>query len=143
MQAEYGDAVEFVVVYIKEAHALDGASPMGGGSSPLVEEPATLEERAEVATKCSTMLDMSPMHVVIDDMQDTTEQAYQGWPDRLYLVDVDGAIAFAGGRGPFDFKPNPLEDAIRVELELPPIEHEEEAGRGRQRPGARGGSDAR
>ena len=95
------------------------------------------------STRGATTLDRAPMHGGIDDMQDTTEQAYQGWPDRLYLVDVDGAIAFAGGRGPFDFKPNPLEDAIRVELELPPIEHEEEGERRRPRPGTGGGSDAR
>lgn len=136
MQAAYGEQVEFLVVYIKEAHALDGSSPMGGGDNPIVEEPATLEERAEVATMCSTQLDMSPLRVLIDDMQNTAEEAYQGWPDRLYLVDVDGTIAYAGGRGPFDFKPNQLEDAIRVELELPPIEREEEEaerGRGRGR----------
>jgi len=42
---------------------------------------------------------------------------YGAWPDRLYLVGKDGKIAMAGGRGPFDFKPDKLEKAIQKELE--------------------------
>ena len=33
------------MVYIREAHALDGKSPMGGGRHPLVEEPVSVITR--------------------------------------------------------------------------------------------------
>jgi len=130
MQEEYGEKVEFIVVYIREAHALDGANPRGvGGDHPIVEEPLTIEERLAVATRCDAKLDLSPFTVVIDDIEDTASTAYAALPDRLYLVDKEGRVAYAGGRGPREFFPNELEDAIREALELEPIEREEEEDR--------------
>ena len=70
MQAEYGDKVEFIVVYIREAHALDGASPRGvGGDHPIVEEPLTIDERLPVATRCDAKLALTPFTVVIENWE--------------------------------------------------------------------------
>lgn len=128
LHEEYGERIEFVVVYISEAHALDGASPKGGDDgSPIVEEPATLEERKAIARRCDVALGLAPMKVLIDDMKDTAGTAYAGHPDRLFLVgkqakgDENGRISYAGARGPRGFDPDELEDAIREELELPLI----------------------
>jgi len=126
LHAAYGEQVEFLVVYIREAHALDGAAPRGGNGSPLVEEPASFEERTSVAEVCVADLDLAPLKTVIDDMDDSTSSAYASFPDRLFLVGEDGRIAYAGERGPKGFLPNALEDAIRVTLELPPVEHDAE-----------------
>ena len=53
MYTAYHKDIEFLVVYIKEAHALDGSMPKGGlDGAPLVEEPLELEERREVAKTC-------------------------------------------------------------------------------------------
>ena len=41
---------------------------------------------------------------------------YGGWPDRLYLIDGGGRIAYQGGEGPFGFDPDALEAAVRAEL---------------------------
>lgn len=121
------------MVYITEAHALDGASPMGGGGSPIVEEPKTLEERRAIAQRCDIALGLAPMRVLIDDMKDTAGRAYAGHPDRLFLVDKSGRIAYAGDRGPRGFLPDELEDAIRSDLELPPIERAQQEGGQRRR----------
>ena len=137
MRKEYGEKVEFVVVYIREAHALDGASPRGvGGDQPIVEEPLTFEERLGVAQRCDARLDLSAFTVVIDDIKDTTSAAYAAHPDRLYLVGKEGRIAFAGGPGPREFSAPELEDAIRGELGMEPLEREEEpeSGGRRERP---------
>ena len=56
------------------------------------------------------------MAMLIDDMKDSTAKNYGGYPDRLYLVGKDGKIAFAGGRGPFGFRPDELAAAIDKEL---------------------------
>ena len=134
LQAAYGEKVECLVVYITEAHALDGASPKGGADgSPIVEEPTTLAERRAVAQRCDIALGLAPMKVLIDDMKDTAGSAYSGHPDRLYLVDKDGRISYAGDRGPFGFSPDELEDAIRSDLELPAIERKKTEGRRRRR----------
>ena len=127
--------MEFLVVYIREAHALDGAAPNGGNGAPIVEEPITFDERTNVATTCAAKLDLSPMRTLIDGMDDATSAAYSSFPDRLFLVGQDGKIAFAGGAGPRGFLPDDLEDAIRVALELEPLERKEtsrEERRGRR-----------
>ncbi len=116
---EYGDSVEFFIVYIREAHALDSRWPMGGGNAPIMEDPVTQEERDAVATTCMTKLELEPIPALVDGLDDAVNKAYAGWPDRLYLVGVDGKIAFHGGRGPFGFKPAELEAAIKKALVRP------------------------
>ena len=111
------------MVYIREAHPLDGAMAAPRMKDhPLVEEPLSIDERKAVARTCSGALDLSPLRMVIDDMNDTTCNLYSAWPDRLYLVGWDGRIAFAGDPGPRGFKLELLEDAIRKERGLPPRE---------------------
>ena len=43
---------------------------------------------------------------------DATERAYTAWPERLYLIDRDGRIAYKSAPGPFGFKPAALEAAL-------------------------------
>ena len=116
MEQEYRGKVEFLVVYIHEAHALDGKAPAKKG--PIVEEPLTKDERRSVARTCGEKLDLAPLRIVIDDLENTTADAYAAWPDRLYLVDKAGKIAYAGKPGPAGFKPEELDAAIRAELKL-------------------------
>ena len=113
----YGDQVEFFIVYIREAHAIDSSSPSAfkAASGELVQDPVSALERAEVASQCVKDLNL-PMPALIDNMDDATNKDYLGWPDRLYLVDTDGRIAYAGGRGPFFFSTNEMNEAIKTVL---------------------------
>ena len=111
------------MVYIREAHALDSAMPMGGKGAPIVEDPLLLVERLEVAAVCMTKLALEPMPALVDEMDDAVNAAYEAWPDRLYLVGRDGRIAYRGGPGPFAFSPDELEEAIREELGGHPASH--------------------
>ena len=110
--------MQFFIVYITEAHAVDGRSPTAGNGMPIVEEAITFEERYATAGVCMTKLEMEPMPALIDDMQNTVGGLYSGHPDRLFLVGKDGNMAFSGDRGPFGFRPDDLEAAIRKELGL-------------------------
>jgi hypothetical protein len=65
---------------------------------------------------------MSPIAMCIDGMDDAVSTQWQAFPDRLYLVDAKGKVSYAGGKGPREFNPNELEDAIRTLLELPALE---------------------
>src|SRR2546430_11215635 len=56
------------------------------------------------------------MPMVIDEMHDPVGHLYSGMPDRLYLIDRDGKVAYKGGRGPFGFKPGELEQQIAMML---------------------------
>ncbi len=110
--------VQFYVVYIREAHALDGRSPLGGGRMPIVEEPVTLKERSQVAAVCMTRLALEPMPALVDTMDDTVSKDYAAHPDRLFLVGADGRLSYRSGPGPMGFKPEELATAIKKELGL-------------------------
>lgn len=98
---------------------MDSRSPLGGGGMPILLDPVSLNERSEVAQTCMAKLQLEPIPALVDNMDDKVNQAYSGWPDRLYLVGRDGKIAYHGGRGPFGFKPSDLEEAIKRELVQP------------------------
>ena len=108
-------------MYIAEAHALDSWWPMGGRGAPIVEEPRTDEERMKLAGKCMVAMSIKQIPAVVDRVDDKVNRAYNAWPDRLFLVDEKGEIAYRGGPGPFGFKPGELEAAI---LELLPAKGE-------------------
>ena len=106
--------MQFVVVYIREAHPEEGwILPENRRSGVAVHEPSTDEERRVVAQACAANLKMS-MVTVIDGIDNAVADVYGGWPDRLYLVGTDGRIAYQGGEGPFGFKPAELDQAIRA-----------------------------
>jgi type I thyroxine 5'-deiodinase len=116
MHDRYKDKVEFLLVYIREAHPTDGRQvPANQRENVLYAEPKSDEERHEVAGVCIRKLDIH-MPALIDNLKNTTEAAYAGWPDRLYLVDRGGRIAYKGQPGPAGFRPAELEAAIRTVL---------------------------
>ena len=111
MNDKYGDDVQFVFVYTREAHAADSARPAGKD----VEQPVSTKERREVAAQ---FLDDMKLEIpaVLDNIDDKASKDYASLPDRMYLVSKDGKIAYAGARGPRGFKPDELERAIKKEL---------------------------
>jgi hypothetical protein len=43
--------------------------------------------------------------VLVDALDDPTEKAYAGWPDRVYVIDAEGKVAHKGATGPGGFRP--------------------------------------
>jgi hypothetical protein len=76
-----------------------------------IAQPKTTKERTKIAFECCSVLKMT-MPLLVDEVNDRVGHAYSGMPDRLYLIDREGKIAYKGGRGPFGFKPGELEQAI-------------------------------
>jgi hypothetical protein len=107
LYTEYSDTVQFLVIYIREAHPTDGWY-MGNHD---IRDPRTIEERRRVAGECEVAM-RHGIRTYVDGMDDAVMEAYAAWPDRLYLIDVDGRVSYAGGRGPFGFKPAELKEAI-------------------------------
>lgn len=104
------------MVYIREAHALDSLLPKGGGADPVVEDPRTLAERQSLAETCLSKLALEAIPALVDTLDDAAGRAYNAWPDRLYLIGLDGTVRYQGGPGPDGFVPDELEAAIRSEL---------------------------
>ena len=112
----FRDEVAFVVVYIREAHPEDGWVVIHNREDNIrLLDPTTDAERLRAVESCALRLPVR-MPVVIDGIEDGVAAAYGAWPDRLYLVDREGRIAFQGAMGPFGFLPEELEAAIEEEL---------------------------
>jgi hypothetical protein len=73
--------------------------------------PRALAERCEIAAMCAARLGLSTP-ILIDGMENEADRAYNAWPERLYVVARDGSIAYKGGKGPYDFKPEELEEFL-------------------------------
>ena len=99
----------FYVVYILEAHASDSWRLAKNVS---VTSPRSVEERGDIASSCVRKLGIE-FPAVVDNFDNSTETAYTGWPDRLYLIDRDGRIAYKSKPGPFGFHPSELEAALK------------------------------
>ena len=109
--------MEFLLIYIQEAHPADGWSVQVNPKLRYVKQPETREQRFQAANSCVTDLQIA-MPCLIDSMDNATMEIYNALPDRFYLVGKDGRIAFKGRHGPFGFKPAELEAAIEIELAL-------------------------
>ena len=102
----------FYVVYIEEAHPTDGwQMPTNIKDRVLVASPLSLEDRNEAAHTCVVKLGIR-IPALVDDMQDSTERAYTGWPDRLYVLDRSGRLAYKSKAGPFGFHPDEMAQAL-------------------------------
>lgn len=77
----------------------------------VYKQPTNLAERREVASACAKALKLS-IPMLIDDMANTANKAYAGWPDRLYVVGADGKLAYVSGPGPRGFNPREMEQAL-------------------------------
>jgi len=110
---QYGGQVQFYVVYILEAHPTDvWQMESNVKENVLFASPKNEEEREYVAGACVRKLGIK-FPAVIDGFDNTTEKAYTGWPDRLYLIGSDGKVLYKSKPGPFGFKPEQLEAAIK------------------------------
>lgn len=76
-------------------------------------QPKSTEERIGVADKCCAALGMT-MPLLVDAIDDRVGHAYSGMPDRLYIVDRQGRVAYKGGRGPFGFKPGEMAQSLAM-----------------------------
>jgi type I thyroxine 5'-deiodinase len=106
--------VEFYLVYIQEAHASDGWQVDSNEKDKVIYDyPKDYDERLVVATACSTKLGIQ-FPALVDTLDNKTEVAYTAWPDRLYLIDSSGRIAFKSEAGPFGFKTDLLSKALET-----------------------------
>lgn len=110
---DFSDRVQSILVYTREVHPTDGWY-LGDHD---IRHHQSMEERRDVAGLCEVALQYG-IKTYVDEMDDAVAEAYASLPDRLYLVGLAGQVVYAGGRGPFGFKPAELRDVIDRYLEL-------------------------
>jgi hypothetical protein len=108
LYVSYRDKVEFLLVYISEAHP----ELLTGGKDGIKGMPKDMGQRAILATKCVSELKLS-LPIVLDSMGGVAEEAYKGQPDRICIVDLDGKVAYYSKRGPRGFKPDEASEELK------------------------------
>ena len=119
MNARFSGRAEFLTIYIKEAHAEDEwQMDVNEDQGVCYRQPKTLQERATIARDFVERFDYG-IPLALDPMDNPAEQAYAGWPERLYVIDESGAVAYKGRVGPMGFDPDELESWLEASLAPP------------------------
>jgi hypothetical protein len=104
------------VVYIQEAHPVDlwqVSSNVKDGVQ--FASPHTSAERNDTAEMCVVKLAIK-LPSLVDGLDNRTERAYTGWPDRLYIIGSDGRVRYKSAPGPFGFSVSDLEQHLAQTL---------------------------
>ena len=88
MYVAYKDQVEFLIVYIREAHP---EMLKEGHHTGIVGRPQDIDERVILATQCATEFKFT-MPTVIDGMEGKVNADYKAAPVRVAITDLDGKI---------------------------------------------------
>jgi hypothetical protein len=87
-------------------------------------QPVTLEDRVAIAgdfvERCGYEIP-----IAIDPPDNPADAAYAAWPERFYIVDESGTIAYKGKTGPFGYHPEEVAAWLMQRFPpavIPPIE---------------------
>jgi type I thyroxine 5'-deiodinase len=116
IRSKFENRAEFLTVYIKEAHPEDEwQMTVNEKQGVCYTQPKTLADRVVIANDFIERFQYT-MPLVVDPMENPAEDAFAAWPERLYVIGVDGRIAYRGGKGPFGFDPDELEQWLEANL---------------------------
>lgn len=122
LYADYKGRVGFLVVYIQEAHPVDAWQDEDNVKANIaLPSPKSFHERCVVAGTCLTKLSLQ-IPSVVDGIDNPTESTYTAWPDRLYVIDREGKVAYKSQPGPYGFKPAEVGETLRRILPAPPTQ---------------------
>ena len=112
LSKKYSSVADFAYVYIKEAHADDEWQVEKNKIGNVVfNQPQTFEERLLLAQAFQESMGTETT-ILVDDISNTANAAYAAWPERIYVIDREGRIAYKGGMGPFYFEPEELREVL-------------------------------
>jgi hypothetical protein len=104
--------VAFLTIYITEAHPSDVWQMKSNIKDNVVfASPKNEDDRANIANICVRKLGIK-FPAVLDEFGNSTERSYTGWPDRMYVIDDKGRVAFKSKPGPFGFDTEQLAAAL-------------------------------
>lgn len=105
----YKDRVDFLLVYIREAHPGSVLPVLKDKLEVLekIEQTEIVKDRSEHAEICQSMLGLT-FPAVVDLPDNKVNAAYSAWPIRLAAIGTDGKIKYMSGPGPGGFRPAEL-----------------------------------
>jgi hypothetical protein len=126
---DYKDHADFLTVYVREAHPTDEWQMKSNVKDDVCyAQPKTLAQRVAIANDFTKRFKF-PLPFGIDDMTNAANDAYAAWPERLYVIDERGHIAYRGGMGPFNYNPAEVREwlaarygTIKHDARKPPVD---------------------
>ena len=110
-------------MYVREAHPTDEWQMKSNLKDDVCyAQPKNLGQRVAIANDFVKRFHF-PLPFGIDDMSNRANDAYAAWPERLYIVDENGRIAYRGGNGPFKYNPGEVRDWLAAKYGA--VEHKE------------------
>jgi len=79
---EYKDVCDFLIVYIREAHAVD-EWPLG--DHVVVKQHKEIQERIDIAKEMIDKLGYK-IPLVVDSIENEFAEKYSIWPERFYVI---------------------------------------------------------
>lgn len=109
--------MNFVTVYIKEAHPLDEWQMDSNEKEDVCyPQPRTTQDRVRIAGDFVRRFHYE-IPLFVDPIENQADDAYAGWPERLYVIDEKGMIAYKGKPGPFGYHPEEVEAWLKARFD--------------------------
>ncbi|KAK6179944.1 hypothetical protein SNE40_012189 [Patella caerulea] len=104
----FADDIDFLTVYIEEAHPNDGWR-IANDTKYDYKQHVILEDRIQAAGRLLEAGVESP--VVLDTMENEANAAFAALPERLFII-LNGVVVYEGGRGPILYNLGEVENWI-------------------------------
>lgn len=102
---QYGDNVNFLMIYVNEAHSIDGNRGTKRGAVKFgIYEHTSYEHRSGYAELFQNDRGLT-IPMVVDNMEKTAENLYAGHPNRIILLDKNKTVLLDSGRGASGYEP--------------------------------------
>jgi hypothetical protein len=98
---DFNSPIDFVIIYIKEAHASDGWK-FDGPQYSFIPNHKSLKDRLEaikLMIEIGSINHENGIAIYSDTMDDHTNHLFRGWPERFYVL-YDQNIIYQGQKGP-------------------------------------------
>lgn len=116
---QFSGQADFLTIYIKEAHPDDEwQMDVNLKEDVCYVQPTSLAGRVRIANDFCQRFDY-PLPVGVDTMDNRAMELYSAWPERLYIIDSEGRIAYKDGTGPFDYKPEEVRAWLAARFPAP------------------------
>lgn len=110
LHREFGDRFGFAMIYIREAHSLNGFRP----EAARADDPQTMKERLALAEKCRAGIDVK-FPIYVDSIDDRASTRWGAWPVRVFVIGATGRVLYRADTGPWGFNPGGDFEPLKIE----------------------------
>ena len=111
--------IDFIIIYINEAHASDGWK-FDGPNYSFIKTHQDIEDRidaARILVEMSNLTKENRINVYCDTFDDHTNHLFRGWPERLYVLH-DQKVLYQGQSGPIGYSIPSLDYFLKKNVPL-------------------------